>query len=267
MSTKNSLVQQIREFLATKRAARDALLQEQTRLSTRRSVVLTAPLNEADFKTFLFDYIDSRGVEFIERADLRKEVGKIIYPPRADAHPLDDVRKRPLAMQDVDQVMSNGAEGSVFANWLPNLFTAHVEGNERYLNLAAYFYFGEQMKAALSAHFPAIYREPPQTEGVAATLAERRAEVAEIDARLADISSELRAINADIDEATAVPPDPEKAERARAAAEAEREAQVGREAARLFNGNNEIFVGEKLGIPASTVSGLAFKYSRPGVSG
>lgn len=265
MSANNALVQQIRDFLGAKRADRAALVEEQTRLTSRRNQVATAPLCEEDFKAFLCGYIDSRGAEFIERVGMRSEIDSIVYPHRNQLDMSSEDRARPLGLHDVDQVLAGGDEQSVFHRNFPNLFAVpNAAGNLRYANLAAYFYLGEQMKSALLANFNAIYSEPPQIEGVPATLAERRDEVAAIDERLAEINRALASIDADIAEATYVPPDPAKAERVAAAAKIAEEDELGRESARLWNGRNEAEIATKLGISAGRVIALADRYSKPG---
>ena len=220
VTQQKTLAETIREHVSTLQAARTALVAERDAATKEVEDLYTAPVSRADALQFCLDYIDTRAAAYLESfGHLAEALDRVAWPRRNDVQgggAVGYVKGAPLCLRDIEAGMS-GDFAQVTATFRDGLrfFGANTEGHRA--DEAAYFFFGDIIKAKVREHFDRLY-PGAETAHPITTLKERRAcidelrtKVAALDADIASLDAELAAIRADANatpSAVAVMPEP-----------------------------------------------------------
>lgn len=254
------LASELRAYLATMREKHAALAAERTTLLADREALFAAPVNVDDAKQFIFDYIDARGAEYPALAQWPKLFSSVAYPPRNS----DSSNKgTPLCLRDIDACVNgtSGEQSAVLGLFgALNFFGAASQLN-RSADTAAYFFFGDTIKAKVAKHFAVCFPgyTPADAARIGPPIAERRTAIAKIDMRLTAIKAEIDVIDAQMRE---VASEASTADRpsadARQAAEARaRDEQRDKQIYHDFNGRNAEEIAKRYSVAVSHVTAVA----------
>lgn len=198
MSAKKDLATQVREY--TDKLHRDyaELKQERTSLEERKAFLFAAPLDEHDFYQMVEDYIDAQGSAFVNNSGILGYKRHFAYPT-VDQSPIN---RQPISfaiserLRDGDVSMLPISSGNVvFGGFGPAQF-----------HMALCFFFGDTIKEKLSDLLKKTgpHLDENDARQIGPTVAERRAEIATIDARIAEIDNGLAEISDELK--TFIPP-------------------------------------------------------------
>lgn len=248
MSAKKDLATQVREY--TDKLHRDyaELKQERAALEERKAFLFAAPLDEHDFYQMVEDYIDAQASNFINNSGILRHKRRFAYP-LVDGNPMN---REPISFAIAERVRNGdeyplASEGGnvVFGSFGPSHFHA-----------AMCFFFGGTIKEKLSELLKKTgpHLDDEDARRIGPTIAERRAEIATIDARIAEIGKGLAEIKAELE--TFVPPltPDEQAEERRKQAEATRarNSRIREE----FNGRNQTELVKRYRLPRSEIEAI-----------
>lgn len=208
MTTKNadfgeiqSAAAKVRGALQALREERAALTEESNALKQTRERLLAQPVPLEDLKAFLCEYVDAKGNEFMSR--LAGELDQFIHPPRQLSYQDQQKGLPPLGFEEMEKLLADGGEAGITGSGVPQ-FVIPVKNNHK-TDIGFYFFFGEQIKAVITERFDELgikYRVGSSYIGT--PRAERRQQLAEIDARLVEIGSRMTEINGQISSLGAV---------------------------------------------------------------
>lgn len=215
---KKTLAETIREHVGTLQSERAALVTERDATAHEIEALYTAPVSRADALQFCLDYIDARAAAYLDTfGHLAEAFDRVAWPRRNDVQggAVGYAKGAPLCLRDIDAGTS-GDFAQVVATFRDGLrfFGAGSEGHRA--DEAAYFFFGDIIKAKVREHFDRLY---PGSESAhpAATVAERRERIAALRAKIEELNADIAAIDAELtairqDTSAAVTAEPVKAE-------------------------------------------------------
>ena len=250
MSAKKDLATQVREY--TDKLHRDyaELKQERAALEERKAFLFAAPLDEHDFYQMVEDYIDAQASNFINNSGILGHKRRFAYP-HVDAHPL---KREPISLAIAERVRTgdeytlagvSDTGNVVFGSFGPAQF-----------HMAMCFFFGDTIKEKLIELLKKTgpHLDEDDARQIGPTIAERRAEIATIDARIAEIGKGLAEIKAELE--TFVPPltPEEQAEERRKQAEATRARNT--LIRDEFNGRNQTELVKRYRLPQSEIEAI-----------
>lgn len=258
MKSIESTAEQLRRWLADKRAQRALLNEELAVLNGEREAHLSAPLCAADVKEFLRDYIDARGAAFPDLVGWGAMLDKVIYPERqmADSLRPNLNKPEPLSLRDVDASLAGS--DSHFSFCPPRIFTAH-KGNQNFADAAMYFFFGDLIKAKLEDRFDDFYPGligPDEKRCGGIRLEHRRAEIKRIEIRVHEIGQEIAQIDLEISTITIDPNAEEQTKARERAALARSEQDRNGQIVRAYNGRNAEELATRFGITPQQVEAI-----------
>lgn len=248
MSTKKDLATQVREYTEKLHSEHSALKQERTVLEERKAFLYSAPLDEHDFYQMVEDYIDAQGRAFVNNSGILGYKRNFAYPT-VDQHPLN---RQPISFAiserlragDVAMLASNSGN-VVFGGFGPAQF-----------HMALCFFFGETIKEKLSDLLKKTgpHLDESDARQIGPTIAERRTELAAIDARIAEIDTALAEINDELKNFIQPLTPEELAAEQRKQAEAirERNAKIRDE----FNGRNQGELAKRYRLSRSDIDAI-----------
>lgn len=253
-----TLAETIREHVSTLHAERAALVVQRDEVAAEIEAIQTAPIARADALQFCLDYIDSRAAAYLDNFDhMVTAFDAVAWPRRYDVPigGLSGVTKgEPLCLRDVDAGLS-GDFARISSHFNGGLRFFGANSNGHHSDEAAYFFFGDIIKAKVREHFDRLYPAPKQAnEQPYLSIVERRERIASLgkkldalNADLAGIDTELWGIRAD---ATAQParPAPGAPEPARRELRSEEIQQRDRDIYRDFNGRNDEALAARYGV-------------------
>ena len=190
-----SAAAKVRSAMQTLRQENAVLKEERDALMEKREHLLAQPVPLDDLKAFLCEYVDAKGSEFMTR--LSGELDRFIHPPR---HlPFHEQLKGPppLGFEEMEILLGEGGEAGITEGGVPQ-FVIPLKNNHK-TDIGFYFFFGEQIKAVITDRFEELgikYRVGDAYIGT--PRAERRRELAEIDARLVEIGTRMAEIGGQI---------------------------------------------------------------------
>lgn len=195
------LAQQVQSAINALRAKREALNNECAMLESERETLLSAPLNRDDSRSLLLAYMDARAAEWLSACQWPAVFEEITYPnryPGAHHAARPGIGKTaPMSLRDFDAIASG--DRSATATIVGEGF-ALVGGKSGFLRLcdgALFALFGDQLKPKMVELFDRFYTPPlpEDAKQIGPPIAERRARLEVIAARL----EEIRAAVAEID--------------------------------------------------------------------
>ena len=215
-----TLAQQIRAHVSRLTVARGLLTAERSLLESERETLLSAPLNRDDTTALMCEWIDLQAAAWNDSARWANVFHELTYPNRAPMRSLNlrpDVGEvEPVSLRDFDAVVSGDGRASVIGSDGFRFITG-MSGHMRLSDGALFALFGDQLKAKYSELFDRFYREPLSIDAqrIGPPIAERRARleaiaarVGEIAAAVAAIDEQAREVNADLEPARAEAPPP-----------------------------------------------------------
>lgn len=245
MSTSpQTLAEQLRQFVAERTQRRAELEQERGKIEARRHELLHLPVSREDAKQFIFDYIDVRAMEYPQLAKWPAVFDQVAYPRRSnqyssEARSPSTGRTAPLCLADIRAGLEDSPPGhfATFENGL-QFFGSGSQINQR-ADYAAYFFFGDVIKAKIDAHFDAFFPgyHPDDSARIGPPIAERVAELQKLEERLAEIGDEETSIARELAQVRPEPPAPSAPSEPPAPDPAE-DAAVPVAALRRYNGQN-----------------------------
>lgn len=255
-TSSRALVDQVRAFIDSHQQIRDELQTERAALEARRESLQSMPLCRDDIKQFVCDYIDARAAEYPKLAGWGSLFEKVAYPLRygwasSDSVSSETGKRAPLCLRDVDEALGSfEGDQRTFENGL-QFFGAASTVNTR-TDYAAYFFFGDLIKARIVEHFDALCPNyhPADASRIGPPIAERRAELERLAKAISGIDDELTRITAELAELS-------PRSEARVAPSAKPAAGVTRsvpeEAILRYNGRNEAELARKYGCSAAAI--------------
>lgn len=250
-----ALADQVRAFIESRQKCRDELQLQRTALEARRDALLAMPLCRDDAKQFICDYIDARATEYPKLAGWGALFGKVAYPLRYGWASPDSVssetgKRAPICLRDVDDALGSfEGDQRTFEGGLQFFGAASTVSTRT--DYAAYFFFGDIIKARIVEHFDAFFPNyhPADAARIGPPIAERRAELQRLAEATAAIDDELAKIAAELAELS---PRPEP-KAATVATPANEPSTVPEEAILRYNGRNEAELARKYGCSANAL--------------
>lgn len=203
--TASTLAIEVKDYVAARRAKRKDLLSERLELRAERDALLDAPLDRADAKQFIFDYIDARAAEYPARVGLLDVFESVAYPRRFPWPSPGSIRPglgkaAPLRMRDIGPALtgSDSDQENIFAGGL-RFFGAASTINKN-TDFAAYFFFGDIIKAKIETHFDAMFPNYilADAELVGPPISERRVRIESLESKIEAIDAEIEEIDAEM---------------------------------------------------------------------
>lgn len=239
-----TLAEQLHQFVAERTQRRAALEQERAKIEARRQELLNLPVTREDAKQFIFDYIDLRAMEYPQLAAWPAVFDRVAYPRRHDQYSTEARNPRtgrtaPLCLADIRAALEDSPPGHLgtFEGGL-QFFGAGTQINQR-TDYAAYFFFGDIIKAKIDAHFDAFFPgyHPGDAARIGPPIAARVAELQKLEARLSEIGDEDAGIARELAQVRPAPSAP-SAPSAPPAPDPAEAATVPVAALRRYNGRN-----------------------------
>lgn len=178
-------VQVLNQRMSAIKSARASIAAEVLELRTRA-------LSRADIKAFALGWIDECAAQYEARANLASIVDKFATPQRKQHHPERD----PLSIDHIDAITGKGgnALAMIGSDSFEFFYSADNVGTSSYGRL--YFFFGDAIKAKVSAAFDARFSGlPAESAAVSESLDSRRTKLADLAVRDAVLAAEEGDIN------------------------------------------------------------------------
>lgn len=197
---KKALTETIREHVGTLQSERDTLVAERDATAHEIESLYTAPVSRADALQFCLDYIDARAAAYLDTfGHLAEAFDRVAWPRRSDASgggAVGYAKDAPLCLRDIDAGTS-GNFAQVAATFCGGLrfFGAGSEGHRA--DEAAYFFFGDIIKAKVRESFDRLY-PGSECSHPAATVTERRERIATLRAKVEELKADIAAIDAEL---------------------------------------------------------------------
>lgn len=203
------LAQQVQTAVNALREKRAALASECATLEAERESLMNAPLNRDDSRALLLAYMDRRAAQWVESCRWPEVFEEITYPNRYPGKAFSALQSTgktaPTNLRDFDAITSGAATEltTIFGDGL-----ALVQGRSEFTRLcdgALFALFGDLLKPKMIELFERFYFPPLPVDAkhIGPPIAERRARleaiaarIAEIQAAIAEIDSERRQISA-----------------------------------------------------------------------
>ena len=196
-----------RGYVDSLRLRFDTLEAERVALASEGEALLSAPLAIEDVKQFVCDYIDRRAQQFPKDSGWPAKFERLLYPFRYEDHTTQGARadralRKPLCLRDMDAALAD--PGTAFDGHPLNFYGA-AENATAYSDAAAYFFFGDIIKARVLEQFDTlgVAYLAADAKHIGPHIPERRARLAVIEKRTLQITDEQAEIRAELDDITA----------------------------------------------------------------
>lgn len=199
--TIQTLAAQLRAEVARLSATRAELITERNALTEERELLLNAPLNRDDTKSFMLAYVDMMAEKWNAAANWPSAIRDLTYPNR---YPLRNMANRPginevapLSFAEHEKILSgdkSAASSVLGSDGLP-LVSAKFDGFR--LNDSQIFaLFGDLLKTKLAELFERFYTPPLAVDAcrIGPPITERRARIAAIEQQLASLAERIAEI-------------------------------------------------------------------------